>query len=77
MKTYWKVEVQFHVFITLALDGGEWSVLRSGRFTPEERAPDMHLTGGWMELRAGLDAMEKRLMSCPCRESNPVVQPVP
>jgi hypothetical protein len=26
---------------------------------------------GWVGLRAGLDVVEQRKMSCPCRESNP------
>jgi hypothetical protein len=25
IKTYWGVEVYLHAFLTLALDGGEWS----------------------------------------------------
>jgi hypothetical protein len=37
---------------------------------PEERAPDMHLTEGWMEEpRSGLDIVEKRKI-CPYWESN-------
>jgi len=36
----------------LALDGGEWSVSLSGLSTPRERAP-----GGWVNPRAGLDAI--------------------
>jgi hypothetical protein len=27
------------LFLTAALDGGEWSASRHGRFTPEERFP--------------------------------------
>jgi hypothetical protein len=47
-----------------------WSALHSSRFTPEERAPDVHLTEGWMEEPwSGLDAVEKRKI-CTCRESN-------
>jgi hypothetical protein len=38
-KAYWGVEVQLHAFLTSALDGGEWSASRPGRFTPVERAP--------------------------------------
>jgi len=34
IKTYGRVEVQLHVFITSALDRDEWSVSRSGRFAP-------------------------------------------
>jgi len=39
MKTYGGVELQLHAFLNFALDGGEWSASRPGRFTPEEKAP--------------------------------------
>jgi hypothetical protein len=39
MRAYWGVEVQFHAFLTSALEGGEWSASRPGRFIPVERAP--------------------------------------
>jgi hypothetical protein len=38
MKTYWGAKVQFHSFLTSALDGGEWSASHPGRFTCGERA---------------------------------------
>jgi len=38
MKTYGGVELQIHAFITSALDGGEWSASRPGRFTPGNKA---------------------------------------
>jgi hypothetical protein len=60
MKVYWGVEVQLHAFLTPALDGGEWSASRPGRFTPREIAHDTHWIGGWVGPRAGLDAMVKR-----------------
>jgi hypothetical protein len=47
-------------FLPSALDGGEWSVSRPGRFTPWERAAGTHLTGDSVGLRAGLDTVEKR-----------------
>jgi hypothetical protein len=47
-------------FLDLALDGGEWSASLSYRFTPGERAPGTHWLGGWVNPRAGLDAMEKK-----------------
>jgi hypothetical protein len=50
-------------FFTSALDGGEWSASRPGRYT--------HWIRGWVGPRAGLDDVEKRILSCPCRESNP------
>jgi len=43
--------------LTSALDGGEWSASRSGRFTPRERA---RLTQGIGGPRAVLDAVVKR-----------------
>jgi hypothetical protein len=54
MKTYGEMKVQFHA-LTSALDGGEWSVSRLGRFTP-----GTHWIGGWVGPRAGLDAVAKR-----------------
>jgi hypothetical protein len=34
--------------LTSAVDGGEWSASRPGRFTPRERAPGTHWIGGWV-----------------------------
>jgi hypothetical protein len=58
-------------FLTSALDGSEWSASRHGRFTPGDTAPGTHLIEGWVDLRAGLNAMEKTQISCPWRESKP------
>jgi hypothetical protein len=38
--------------LTSALDGGEWSVSRTGRFTSSERAPGTVWIGGWVGPRA-------------------------
>jgi hypothetical protein len=49
------------------------------RFTPKERAPSTHWIGGWVGPRAVLDAVVKRKIPNPFRESNPrtpIVQPV-
>jgi hypothetical protein len=65
--------------LTPALDGGERSASRPGRFIPRKRAPCTHWVGGWVGLRAVLDAMVKRKIPSPLRESNPrtpIVQPV-
>jgi hypothetical protein len=75
MKMYWGLEVQFHAFLTSALDGGEWSASRPGRFTLRERAPGTHWTRGWMCPRTSLYTMAKRKIPTPCRESNPIVYP--
>jgi hypothetical protein len=64
--------------LTSALDGGEWSDSRPGRFTPRERAPGTHWIGGWVGPRVVLDAVVKRKIPSPRRESNPrtrIVQP--
>jgi hypothetical protein len=63
--------------LTSALDGGEWSASRPGRFTPRERVPGTHWLGGWVGPRAVLDAVLKRKIPSLRRESNrriPIVQ---
>jgi hypothetical protein len=72
MKTYWGVEVYLHTFLTSALDGGEWSASHPGRFTPRERAPCAHWIGGWVGSRTVLDAVAKRKIPSPRRESKPI-----
>jgi hypothetical protein len=55
------------------------SVTPRPRFTPGERTPGTHWTGGWVGLRAGLGAEARRKILCPSRGSNldhPTVQPV-
>jgi hypothetical protein len=59
MKTYGRVDVQIHVFLTSALVGGECSASPPSRFTPGGRAPGINWIGGWVGPRAGLDDMEK------------------
>jgi hypothetical protein len=66
--------------MTWALDAGEWSASRPGNaFTPGERTPGTHCTGGWVGPRAGLYTEARGKILCLCRGSNPdrpVVQPV-
>jgi hypothetical protein len=65
--------------LTSALDGGEWSASRPGRFTPRERAPGSHWLGGWVGPRAVLDAVVKRQIPSRRQESSPripTVQPL-
>jgi hypothetical protein len=65
--------------LTSALDGREWSASRPGRFTPRERAPGTHWIGGWVGPRAVLNAVVKRKIPSPRRESKPrtpIDQPV-
>jgi hypothetical protein len=54
------VDVWIYI-LTSALVGGEWSTSRPGRFIPGEIAPGTHWVGDWVDLRAGLDNLEKIL----------------
>jgi hypothetical protein len=71
MKAYGEWRYSFTHSSILALDGGEWSASRPGRFTPRERAPGTHCIGGWVGPRAVLDAVVKRKIPSPRRKSNP------
>jgi hypothetical protein len=70
MKTYGGVGVSLHTFLTSASDVGELSVSRPGRFTTWQKAHGTHWAGGCINSRVGLDAVDKRKIFCPCRESN-------
>jgi hypothetical protein len=61
MKAYGGGDVQINIFLTWALDGGEWSVSRPCRFTPGERTPGTHRIGVWVGRTASLDNVEKVL----------------
>jgi hypothetical protein len=65
MKAYWGSGGIAPLILTSALDGGEWSASRPGRFTPRERAPSTHWLGGWVGPRAILDAEVKRKIPSP------------
>jgi hypothetical protein len=70
-KTYWGSGGIAPRILTSALEGGEWSASRRGRFTPRKRAPGTHWIGGWV------DTLVKRKIPSPCRQSNlrtPIVQ---
>jgi hypothetical protein len=71
MKTYGGVDAQIHIFLASALVGGEWSALRPCRFTPVERAPGTHWIGSWVDLRIGLDEVEKILDPTGTRNVSP------
>jgi hypothetical protein len=54
------MDVFIYIFLTSALDGGEWSASLPGRFTPGERAHGTNLIGEWVGPRTDLDDVEKR-----------------
>jgi hypothetical protein len=47
------------------------SITPRPHFTPGERAPGNHCTGGWVGPRASLDAEARGIILCLCRVSNP------
>jgi hypothetical protein len=48
------------IFLTSALDGGDWPASRHDCFTSREVVSGTHWIGGWLGLRVDLDAVEKR-----------------
>lgn len=79
MNVYGGVELQFISFLISVPVTDECSVSCAGRFTPGEKSPFTCLLRHWLGPRVGLDASEKRWISCLCRKSNyisSVVKPV-
>jgi len=72
MKTYGRVEVYLHAFLTSAPDGGEWLASGPGRFTPRGRATGTHCVRCWVGPRADLDAVVSREISLPCLEGSKI-----
>jgi hypothetical protein len=54
-----------------ALDGGEWSASRPGRFIHKERVPGTLWIGGLVGPRAVLDEVVKRKIPTPTRKLKP------
>jgi hypothetical protein len=75
MKVHWGVEVQLHQFLTSALDGGEWSASRPGRFSLRERNPDTHWSLGGPQGWSVHDGEQKNSQTLPALEL-PTIQPV-
>jgi hypothetical protein len=67
MKTYWGCGG----IATPIPDLGTRSASRRDRFIPRERSPGAHWIGGWVGPRAGLDAVVKRKIPSPYRDSTP------
>jgi hypothetical protein len=66
MKLYNRLQVYSHTFLTMALNGGEWSASCPGHFTITERDPSTHGIGGCMGPSASLHAVEERkILSLP------------
>jgi hypothetical protein len=57
--------------LTSALDGGEWTTSRRGRFTSREIAPGTHWIRGWVGSKAGLDRMVNGEFPAPAGTQTP------
>jgi hypothetical protein len=69
-------DVYIHIFLTSALAGGEWLASRSCRFTSGERTADILWIGCWVDLRTGLDDVDKRkFLALPGLELRPLSRP--
>jgi hypothetical protein len=67
--------------LTSVLDGGGWSAtpLPPVSLPPEKEPPRTHWIGGWVGPRAVLDAVSKKKLPAPPRDSNPdhpILQPI-
>jgi hypothetical protein len=60
METYVEMEVQLHAFLTSSLDGGEWWVSHSSRFTSRRQYPNAHWIADQEGAKSGLNAVAKR-----------------
>jgi hypothetical protein len=63
------VELQLHIFLTLAIDGGEWLSTRSGIFAFESSTISLWI-GGWVGFRCSVDVLEKRKITSLYRNYN-------
>jgi len=72
-------ELQFHSFLTWALDGENWSSWHTDRFITGKKASDSHWVGDWISSRADLDYLEMCLpwLLSPYPVSSLVAQPIP
>jgi hypothetical protein len=78
MKAYWG-SGDIAPLILWPRQRGDLSASRPGHFIPRERDPDTPWIGGWLGPRAVLDAVVKRKIPSPRRQSNPrtpIVQPI-
>jgi hypothetical protein len=70
-KMYGGVEVQLLVYLTSAVDCGEWSALCPERLIPRESNPSVHWMGGGGS-RASSDAVKKRAPLALAMNPNPI-----
>lgn len=64
MKAYRGVEVQLHSFLTVVLDGDEWSTSRRGRLTPKEN-PGTQWIESCFDPGVSLNGFPEEQILCP------------
>jgi hypothetical protein len=57
---YRKIEVQFHIFITSALDGSDLSASHSNRLVPRKEKPSTYCVGSCGSPRGDLRILENK-----------------
>jgi hypothetical protein len=77
MKTYGRINLQLHAFLTSTPDGGESSASRSSLFTSRERARSTHGSGSCVGCTVNLDALAKKKILAPAGNWTPAVQHIP
>jgi hypothetical protein len=68
MKTFEDVKMYHYAFLTLLLDGHEWSAPRSDPLTAGEIALGTNYVGSCVGLSACSNVVEKRKVSFPSRK---------
>jgi hypothetical protein len=71
MKTYGGVEVQLHHSWPRHYMDVSGQLHTAAALPPGKELPDIHWIGGWVDPRAGLDAVKLRKISCSCQKLNP------
>jgi hypothetical protein len=66
MRMYREVAVYSHSLLISLSEGGEWSISCTSCYNPWRKIPHTYLTGGCVGHRAGVDAVDKKDISCPC-----------
>jgi hypothetical protein len=72
----WRSESRSSRIPNPALNGGEWSASRPGRFTAGKRVSDSYWIGRWVRPRTGLHEVTKREITDPAKNRTPVIQHV-
>jgi hypothetical protein len=74
MKAYGRVEVWLHSLLTSALDREAISFTLRPLYRRENSPQSTHWTGGWVDSREGLNAVEKRKIPAPSGSRTQIVQ---